>query len=144
MSNWDDFKTSSSGISPAALVRASEDRPALTSAEDYAMFMEATFLKVADHFLHVPTHLNMNHVTDVYKSRMRSTKNRKLRTQELRFAYHGFAGSVRYGKVVVTETEYPRGFRIGKFWTGEQHHDRKWISWNEAITNMYSDDLPWT
>jgi len=143
MSNWDDFKPDGPSVDPALLSRAAEDRYVLTTAEDYAMFQEMIFLRVCDTFLKLPPHLNERHFTDVHLFPMRLTKNLKLRTKELRFAYHGFAGSVRYGKVVVSETDYPRGYRISKIWTGLRTNDRKWVSWRDAVTNMFVDDLWW-
>lgn len=140
MSQWDDFATSS--VSPAALGRT-EDQPVLSSTDDYALFQEMTFLKIADEFLKLPSNLPLQHFTDVVRHPMKSYKRHTLRTQELTFAFHGF-GDVRYGKVIVSETDYPRGFRISRLWHGQRANDRKWISWREAVTGMFVDDLLWS
>jgi len=136
MSRWEDFATTAGhGLA--------EDQTRITSPEEYALFQESTFLKVAEAFLILPSNLNPNHFSDVVLHPMKSYKNHTLRTQELTFAYHGF-GSVRYGKAIVSETMTPRGFRISRLWHGERAKDRKWISWNEAVRNMFTDDLLWT
>lgn len=135
MSNWEDFATSSS-ISPADLT-ASEDRARIRSADDYALFQEMTFLKVADFYLKLPIGLSAKWFTDVVKHRVSSYQNHTLRTQQLTFAYHGFSGPVRYGKVIVSETAYPRGYRITRLWMGEKASRPQWISWRDAVTNMF-------
>lgn len=139
MSRWEDFATSS--LSPAALGRT-EDQPVLSSADDYALFQEMTFLKIADEFLKLPSNIPLHHFSDVVRHPMKSYKGHTLRTQKLTFAFHGF-DKVRYGSVIVSETDYPRGFRISRLWQGQRANDRKWISWREAVTNMFVDDLLW-
>lgn len=142
MSRWEDFATSAS-VEPSALART-EDQPILTSADDYALFQEMTFMKIADEFLILPSNLRREHFSDVVKHRMKSYDHNTLRTQQLTFAFHGFGGRVRYGKCVVSETKYPRGYRITRLWMGEKGNRRnKWISWRDAVTNMYVDDLMW-
>lgn len=135
MSNWEDFATSSS-INPKDFT-VSEDRRQIRSADDYALFREATFLKIADHYLKLPVGLNSKWFTDVVRHKLASYSNHTLWTQQLTFAYHGFSGPVRYGKVIVSETAYPRGYRITRLWMGEKLSKPQWVSWREAVTNMF-------
>lgn len=133
MSKWEDFAT----VEPTALSRA-EDAPSLTSADDYAMFKEMKFLDIIDDFFTLPPGLSPQWFTDVRRHRMTTVKNHTLRQQSFTYAYHGFAGGVRYGKVQVTETEHPRGWRVDRYWNGKRVANR-WISWREGITHMYAD-----
>jgi len=148
MSNWEDFATSS--VIPSSTTR-SEDQVVISNSEEYALFQEATFLKVADSFLILPSNLKREHFTDVVIHPMRTYKNHTLRTKSLTFAFHGFGKPIRYGKAIVSETAYPRGYRITRLWMGQKatafskrRKPNKWISWRQAITNMYEDDLQWT
>jgi len=133
MSTWDDFVTS-----PRRSTALTEDQAPINSREEYVLFQEMTFLKIADHFLVLPIGLSSQFFTDVVKHRVSSYHHHTLRTQQLTFAYHGFSGPVRFGKVVVSETAYPRGYRITRLWVGEKSSRPQWISWRDAVTNMYS------
>jgi len=147
MSNWEDFATSSS-IGPSDLTVA-EDRAQIRSADDYALFQELTFLKVCDEFLKPPPAMKAQYLK-VQIHPMTSYAKHTLRTKKLTFAYHGY-NKVLWGSVIVSETAYPRGYRITKLLRGEKgsqlYHPgppNKWISWREAVTSMFSDDLSWT
>jgi len=144
MSKWEDFATASPSV---AFGGRTEDLPVLTSVEEYALFQELTFLKVADAFLRPPSNLNPDKLHFVIH-RMRSTKNHKLRTKKLTFDYHGFS-DVLWGEVIVTETIYPRGYRVTKLLRGKRgdsyygEKPNKWISWFDAVANRFDDDLLW-
>jgi len=147
MSNWEDFATSSS-INPADLTVA-EDRRQIRSADDYALFRELTFLRVADVFLRPPPMLKENFLTTSL-SAMRSYHKHTLFTKELEFRYLGYDKPL-WGKVIVSETAYPRGYRVTKLLRGQKGDQlfhpgppNKWISWRDAVTDMFYDDLSWT
>lgn len=146
MSNWEDFATSY--IDPSSTSR-SEDQPVISTSDEYALFEELTFLKVCDVFLHPPPAMKAQYLK-VQVHPMRSYANHTLRTKKLTFAYHGY-NDVLWGSVIVSETKYPRGYRITKLLRGSKgdqlYHPgppNKWVSWREAVTSMFSDDLSWT
>lgn len=137
MSNWEDFATSSS-ISPSDLTVA-EDRRQIRSADDYALFQEMTFLKVADYYQVVPPSLNKNKVFDIKMFPMVSFKNHTLRKRKFYFKYGGFE-KISVGAVIVEETANPTGYRIIRLWNGEYPLFRtksEWISWRQAVTNTF-------
>jgi len=137
MSRWEDFAT----VSPSlAFGRAlAEDQDPLNSAEEYALFEELTFLKIADHFQVPPPYMRPERLFDVRTFPMVSFKNHTLRKRKFYFKYAGFDKIVT-GAVIVEETANPKGYRIIRLFNGEYPLFKtrsEWISWRQAVTNMF-------
>lgn len=132
MSGWGAFVSETPPVPGLA-----EDQPRLTSQEEYAYFRMSTFDKVAEDFLILPHGLSARKFSSITLHPIQTMSKGTRLKRNLTFAYHGFAGPVRWGKIAVEETVTPRGYRITFTWTGYKSFANRWISWKQATSGLY-------
>jgi len=133
MSGWEQF-----AVEQPLHPGLAEDQQRITSEEEYALFQEEVFTKVANRLLVLPPGMTPEKFSRVVKHPLTTIDHHTRRKQRFTYAYHGFAGHVRWGSVIIVETTSPRGFRVIRTWMGDRiNRQNQWISWHDAVRGIY-------